>query len=202
MRTITFFLLFLTTASCYGQEKKDSLAIGFLFSKSPVRDNSGMTLRVVYKNLTNREVTIYRTLQEGGLPNDRFANIYVVLEKKKNGNFAEYSTNTFDINPAIYYNMEIDSLRHFDLPKKTLAPFSADTLTLNLLKAHSLIDTGEYRLNADLRVRTIRDNTPYSDPNGEKTPPFDKLFYKSSGWIYFRVERVVSMRPPGRDGTR
>jgi len=180
--TGALLLSLVITLSSFGQGKKDSLAIGFLFIKTPVRDTMGMVLRVVYKNLTDRDVMIYRELKEG-VAYDPYYNVVIRLERKVNGRFQNYVT-SFGDPIASDTTDRIGSLRHVDMPKKKLAPFATDTLALDLMANHSLIDTGEYRLSARLKIRTIRNNDPRK---------YDDIIFRSSGWIYFRVDTYLSL---------
>ncbi len=85
-----------------------------------------------------------------------------------------------------------DSLRHYDLPKKRLSPFSSDTLRINLLDVAQGFYPGRYKFRAHLRINTIRDNKVYNDEKNETAPPEDKIEYYNSRWSYFVVKKYIS----------
>lgn len=114
-----FILQFLLIATffVFGQNGKvgDSLSIKFFFPYSMVYNSSHLTLNVVYRNITNRAVSIYESLDEG-YEGDRFFNISIEMEK--------LNKNKYSYHPLRFYisahagRME-DSLRHYDLPKNS-----------------------------------------------------------------------------------
>jgi hypothetical protein len=190
MKSILIILLNVTTAVCFGQNKKgvDSVDITFLFPYVKVLDSSQLTLQVVYKNNTNKSVEIYKDLAEGD-KGDRFFNITIemekVVQKKYTPHAMRYYTNAF------LFSME-DSLRHYDLPKEKLPPYALDTLKLDLLKVANSFMPGNYRFRTYLRVKTIRDDRVYNDVNGETAPPEDEIEYIVSKWFYFTVPNYIS----------
>jgi len=50
---------------------------------------------------------------------------------------------------------------------------------------------GKYRFSAFLRVKTIRDEREYKDPNFETLPPMDEIKYMGSKWFYFTVPNDI-----------
>jgi hypothetical protein len=162
----------------------------FLFPQSVVVDSNDLTLRVVYKNNTNSFVEVYTVLREGD-KGDRFYNIYIEFEKQKGNKFTSFPVRFYQ-NPLLY-RMD-DSLRHYDLPKKSLAPYSSDTLGLNLLNIAGSFFQGKYRFKAQLRVKTIKDDSFYDKKNVDILPPQDKIEYIDSKWIYFTVQKYISMK--------
>lgn len=188
-RLIILQYLLIATFFVFGQNGKavDSLHVKFFFPYSMVYDSSHLTLNVIYRNNTNRYISIYESLDEG-YKGDRFFNISIEMEK--------LNKNKYSYHPLRFYisahagRME-DSFRHYDLPKKQLQPYASDTLTLDILKVANGFSPGKYRFKAHLRVKTIRDDREYNDPNFESEPPMDKIEYTSSQWIYFTVKKEI-----------
>lgn len=181
------------------QTKKsgDTLTVSFLMKDTVIADTSQMKLQVVYRNNTSREIDMYRELRESD-HGYNWGNI--VFEIKNTGN-REWGYRSACA-PAISQEFFLtDSLRHFDLPKKKLAPFSSDTLQSDLMEYFPHYPPGNYQVKAFLRVKTIPDQTVYDDPNGEKGQmPYDTIVYLESDWIDFQVRKTVS-RIRNEDGT-
>jgi hypothetical protein len=190
MRILISILLFFLAIIANAQRKADSMTVRFVFSEKTLMDSTDFILDVIYKNLNKKEIEIYKYVEEGYLQ-DRFFNINIEMERQKDIKFSRY--------PIRYYKNPLlagvkDSLRHYDLPKKRLNSFSSDTLHLNLLSIANVFDSGYYRFRANLRVRTILDKTPYTDPKLEKPPPEDKIEYITSKWFYFRITKNIRRR--------
>jgi hypothetical protein len=183
-------LSLIISIACLSQEKRtpDSLKVTFLFTQSNVLDSNGLILQVAYRNNTKNAIGIYQYLQEGDI-GDRFYNIYIEMQKRKDGKFSRHAMRYYQ--NALQYSME-DSIRHYDLPKKELLPYSSDTIKLNLLNVTKDFLAGAYRFKAHLRVKTIKDESVYNDKNFETAPPVDKIEYISSQWLYFNVKKVIS----------
>lgn len=191
--TKVFVVLSILNASLSGfsQEDKtiDSLSIKFSFASSIAFDSSHFALKVVYKNNTDRYICIYKDLEEGGRGN-RFCNMVIEMEKLNKNKYSYHPTGCH-MGPS--FSM-VDSLRHYDLPKKQLSSYASDTLSLDLLKITNVFWPGKYRFRAHLRVKTIRDDREYNDPNFETAPPEDTIVYISSEWIYFTVKNYIQKR--------
>lgn len=189
-----FSVLFcvLLSIACSGQKsfKNDSVRINFLFGNPMVQDSNDLTIKVIYTNLSQKNVEVYQELFEGD-KGDRFFNVNAEVEKKHNSGHLRHPLRFYQ-NPLLY-DME-ERYRHYDLPKKQLSPQSSDTLKLNLLAIAKTFFPGEYRLKVHLRIQTIQDLTDYTDINFEKAPPMDTLIYTSSNWIYFKVRRELTAR--------
>ena len=166
----------------------DTVGIKFLFPFVKVLDSSQLTLQVIYKNNTNKSVNMYKDLEEGD-KGDRFFNIAIEMEKLVQKKYTPHSMRNYT-NPFLF-SME-DSLRHYDLPKKELLPYTSDTLKLDLLKVANSFMPGKYRFRANLRVKTIKDERVYNDVNGETEPPEDKIEYTVSRWYYFTIPKYIS----------
>ena len=188
--TAIYFGLFSLT--CLGQKAQDSLRISFVFPKQEIKTQGDLTLKVVYKNLTNRSIEVYKFLKEG-YQGDRFFNISIDMQRLHKKKFVYHATRYYSSS----YSYNMDSLRHFDLPKKTLPPFTSDTLSINLLDVVNMLDTGQYRFRAHLRVKTIPNNTPYNDPNFETAPPVDEIVYSVSKWFGFTVKNQIQLKKIG-----
>lgn len=133
--------------------------------------------------LTNH-TKIYEYLSEGNL-NDIFCNIYLDIQKYDSGTFKSKTVRHYQ---NIFWNVLVDSIRHYDIPKKNLGPYESDTLQINLLDVARGFEAGHYRCKAFLRVGSIRNNEPYDDPLFEKPlPEEDKIIYCTSRWIEFTV---------------
>ncbi len=189
--TIITFLLTTIIINCCAQDKKnDSVSLQFLFPQSMVVDSNDLILSIVYRNNTDLFVEVYKTLKEGD-KGDRFYNIYIEIEKLAGKKFTSFPVRYYQ-NPLLY-RME-DSLRHYDLPKKNLAPYSTDTLDLNILNIAGSFYPGKYRFKAHLRVKTIKDDSFYDSENTGKFPPLDKIEYVDSEWLYFTVKKYISIK--------
>jgi hypothetical protein len=168
----------------------DSLKIDFLPIDKSISDSSRLYCGVVYENISERLISVYRKLYPGDFK-DRFSNVVVTLEKKVDGQYLEKQTAFFDRNPNLLY---ADSLRHYDLPKSKLASLSRDTLHLSLSRLGIGFGMGNYRVKIALRVRTIPDTTEYhDDPTGATAPPEDEIQYISSDWIYFKISNRIQI---------
>jgi hypothetical protein len=191
-RIFPALLLLTITFTGFGQNSKpiDSLSIKFLFPFSQVYDSSQLTVKVVYKNNSDRYLSIYKELEEGNWQ-DRFFNMNIEMEKLDKGKYTYHFMRCYI---SVHEYSMVDSLRHFDLPKKQLAPYASDTLGLNILTVSRSFWPGKYRFKAHLRVKTIRDDREYNDPNFETAPPYDTIEYVSSEWIYFTVKNFMQMR--------
>lgn len=168
----------------------DSLNIKFLFPFFRVYDSSQLILKVVYKNNTNKEVSVYYVLEEG-YKGDRFFNIAIEMEKLDKKNYKRHPLRHYQ---SAHASSLVDSLRHFDLPKKKLAPYASDTLALNILTVANSFLPGKYRFRAHLRVKTLRDNQEYNDPTFETPPPEDTIEYVSSQWFYLTIQNEIYIR--------
>ena len=195
-RIFSALLLLTITFTGFGQNSKpiDSLSIKFLFPFSQVYDSSQLTLKVRYKNNTTRDVSIYKELIEGGRGN-LFTNILIEMEKEGKG---KYKHHWLGCSAGRGFEWE-DSLRHYDPPKKKLAPYSSDTLELNILTVAGSFLPGKYRFRAYVRVKTIRDDREYNDPNFETEPPQDKIEYVSSQWFYLTIKKEIYIRMSPRE---
>ena len=182
--------MFFSFAS-FSQKKpnKDSVSISFLFNEQAIADSAQLTLKVIYKNKTNRPVDIYRLLSEGN-PGDRFYNIFIEMQKLDSTEYNRHSMRTYQ--NSMEMSME-DSLRHYDVAKKKLAPFRSDTLSINFMDIAGVFPPGKYRFKAHLRVKTIRDNSIYNDPDFETIPPLDKPVYIASKWFYFTITKHLQV---------
>lgn len=191
IRLIVFAILF---GECCVQAQSragtDSLAISFHFTSSVIRDSSDLAMSIICKNLTNRSVDTYRYL-ESGWWNDVLSNLHIEIQREINGSFRRIGHS--DGQPMLYAEL-VDSLRHYDLPKKKLKPFQSDALKIKLLDEVGFLDVGWYRIKAHLRIKTVQDNTPHEKDDLDSVPPQDSIIYKSSEWMYFRVENPVPFR--------
>jgi hypothetical protein len=164
----------------------DSLSIIFSPMDKSISDSSRLYCSVVYENKTNRPIPVYKKLSPGYF-NDKFCNVIVTVEKESAGKYLEEVRTYYDRNSNIVYS---DSLRHYDLPKSALAPFSNDTLYFNLYHS-GVFEKGNYRIKITLRVNTILNTTEHRpDPTGATVPPEDEIQYISSDWIYFEVMEI------------
>ena len=162
----------------------DSLKISFLPIDKSISDSSKLYCGIVFENISRRPILVYRKLIPGYLK-DRFSNVEVTIEKEVDGQYLHKQTIFYDKNSIL---LSADSLRHYDLPKSKLAPFTRDTLQLSLSGLGVEFDTGKYRVKIALRVKTIPDTTEYhDDPTGATAPPEDEIQYIISDWIYFRI---------------
>jgi hypothetical protein len=190
MKQILFVLLLIMIVFAgFGQKGKliDSLTIKFLFPFSQVYDSSQLTLKVVYTNNTNKNISVYKELKEG-YKGDRFFNIAIEMEKLEQKAYKFYPLRSYI---SAHASSLVDSLRHFDLPKKELAPYASDTLALDILKVANGFLPGKYRFRAHLRVKTIRDDREYNDPKFETLPPQDEVIYISSQWFYLTIKNDI-----------
>jgi hypothetical protein len=192
MKTLVFSLLLImicnATALCQKRKVNDSLSVTFRFSELEVTDSSQLTFCIEYQNNIGKPVDIYQYLEEGDM-GDRFFNISIEMEKLKEKKYYPHALRFYQ-NPLLY-NLE-DSLRHYDLPKMKLSPYSSRVLDFNLLNSAKGFLPGKYRFKVYLRVETIRDGTEYNDKNFETSPPMDKLKYINSKWFYFTVKKEIA----------
>lgn len=190
-RIFPALLLLTITFTGFGQTSKpiDSLSIKFVFPFTQIYDSSQLTLKVGYKNNINRDVSIYKQLIEGGTGNV-FTNFRIDLEKLEEGKYRHQFTGC---NMGRGFLWE-DSLRHYDPPKKKLAPYSSDTLELNILTIVGGFQPGKYRFRAHVRTKTIRDDRVYTDSTFSTLPPEDEIVYTSSQWIYFTIKKEIYRR--------
>lgn len=187
MKKIVLLNLFLLSALALRAQKirvGDSLEISFLKMDKVFLDSNNVYIKIAYHNIARRPILVYRRLAWGF---ERFSNMDVVVEKQMDGKYLQQSMPTYKIMPE---RLTADSLRHYDLPKKKIAPFQSDTLMFDLLRLMWHFDPGYYRIKTSLRIQTIQDTTEYhQDPTGATSPPEDKLKYITSDWIYFTVPK-------------
>jgi hypothetical protein len=167
----------------------DSLNIKFLFPFSQINDSSQLVLKVVYKNNTNKYVSVYKRLAESSTGN-HYSNISIEMEKLDKKKY-EYHFLTCRMGGPFSL---VDSVRHYDPPKKQLAPYASDTLALNILQVAGGFWPGKYRFKALLRVKTLRNNQEYTDSTFATAPPEDTIEYVSSDWLYFTVQNYIQKR--------
>lgn len=168
----------------------DSLAISFMMKDTIIADTSQLKLKIIFRNTTNRNIDVYRILQE----NDQGVNAGNISYKLTCLDDEEWGWRSHCA-PAIPYPQYFmtDSLRHFDLPKKELAPNASDTLLHDLFDFFHYYRPGKYQLKVFLRVKTNPDLSIFDDTTGEKGQmPYDTLIYLESDWIYFRVRKLLS----------
>lgn len=190
MKSLIIFLLTIIWLSGISQSKNDSLKISLFFPKVEVAGSKDFYLNVVYQNKTKSSVEIYEYLSEGNM-GDRFDNIFIEMQRLQGGEFKDYTMRYYQ-NPLL--SRMDDSLRHYDLPKKKLPALSSDTLSLNILNIAGSFTADKYRFKAHLRVKTIKNDTPYNDPNLETSPPEDQIEYVESKWIYFTVKKDIDTK--------
>ncbi len=186
MRRISFLLFLISASSTFAQKVRvgDSLEVSFLTFEHRLVDSSRFNLGIKLKNATEKPILAYGEL-DLGYPQERFANSYVLLEKKVSGRYFKQPTGFHKISDEALANK---AYRHFDPPKVALAPLGEDTLWLSLRKLMLEYDTGNYRIKIYFRTNTIRDSSSELDSSAYYFPPMDKIRYISSNWIYFRVQ--------------
>jgi hypothetical protein len=191
MKNIFLIIYFIVLSfELFGQEHVigDSVLISFVRMDKNISDSNSLFLKIAFRNISKRSISIYGKLQEG-IINDRFCNVSVELEKLIAGSYVHQPTWTYHHNPDLEF---ADSLRHYDLPKMEVLPSGKDTLTVNLKHLGLGFEPGSYRVKISLRIQTILNTTPYSsDPRGETAPPEDTLKYLTSNWIYFMVTKKI-----------
>ncbi|MFT3824164.1 MAG: hypothetical protein QM731_09600 [Chitinophagaceae bacterium] len=199
IRSLLISLLFVSWFNGLAQVGEgDSVTISFRFTKSAVVDSNGLILKVIYHNNNNHAVDIYNAFTDGDL-GDRFANISIKTEKLKGEKYVRDRVVYYCSSPFSY--SDEDSLRHYDLPKRKLAAYATDTIPFNLLSVGGSFVPGKYRFKVHVRVKTIRNNTPYKVNDGSRLPPEDDIKYLASGWLYLTVKKYIPKTMYNDDGT-
>lgn len=184
IRYLSLVVLLLLNLNTSSQEiNNDSSTVTFSFKKFERNDSISLPLKIFFRNKTNRSILIYSQLREGRL-GDHLTNIYIECEVLRN---REYHPKSLRYYQSIGYK---DSLRHFDMPKKKLLPYASDSIELNLLDISGL-DKGEYRFRAHLRSKTEQNNEVYNADNYDLAPPQDRLYYITSDWFYFTLNKRI-----------
>jgi hypothetical protein len=92
----TIILLLTTSIFCIGPGASDSLLVRFIFPGQKIRDSANLTLLVVYKNVSEKDVQIYQYLDEGN-PGDRFHNVYVKMQLLVNQKYIDYTMRYYPV---------------------------------------------------------------------------------------------------------
>ena len=190
MKLIALVMVLAVSIHGFSQDNSKSVAYSFTIKNEIAFDSLDLTVSVIIKNKSNKNVDIYQYLEEGYL-GDRFFNVHIEMQQLQE---KEYKNLTLRYYKNPYLSRMEDSLRHYDLLKKQLQPLATDTLTLNLLAIKRSFMPGKYRFKVHLRTRTIEDSSEYHDENFETAPPEDKIEYETSKWIYLTVKRAINKK--------
>lgn len=176
----------------------DSLEVQFLPMKKVIDDSSDFVLKIVYRNLTNRVVKVYSEYVNS--PGSRkFTNLEVDQEVKKKGKYKNAYNGT-----ACNFGIEdMPGYRHYDQPRKDLAPFDIDTVKVGLIRmiGGGTIEEGAYRYKFLLRVKTIWDTTQLKNVGEDiMVHSNDKFEYIESQWLRFKITHYI-MRIYNPDGS-
>jgi hypothetical protein len=193
MRRLSFLLFLISASNTFAQKIGigDSLEVSFLTFEHGLADSSQFNLGIKLKNTSEKPTLVYKKL-DLGYPQERFANSYILLEKKASGRYIKQPTGFHRISDEALTNK---AYMHFDPPKRALAALGEDTLWLSLRKIMLEYDTGTYRIKIFLRTNTIQDLSSELDSSHYYFPPMDKIKYISSNWIHFRVQRRLRFAP-------
>ena len=90
---IFFPLVFLFSNSISGQISRNFIKVGIVLPKQ-IKTNGALKARITIKNISNKQIEVYKELTEGDLTNE-IANLTIIVEVKKNHKFVEHSRGAF-----------------------------------------------------------------------------------------------------------
>jgi hypothetical protein len=116
MKTFILATILLLALRSFGQTVKlgDSVEISFLTPDIELVDSSQLFIRIAFKNIIRKPISVYKDLNLG-YPQERFANLDLVLERRISGKYIRQWTGSYRISEEYSTNR---AFRHFDPKKK------------------------------------------------------------------------------------
>jgi len=163
-----FFLFICIANILVAQSKKNSNGIAIKITLSRIiRTNNDLKVKIIVKNISDNLVTTYKDLVAGDLEN-QFANLNLIVEKKKADRFIEYSRGAFFDSAPVQDT--IDNIR-----KVNIAPNDS-------VRNYYHVDN-EYQFEiGDYRMKCFYRNNILSKERIE------------SNWVYFKVVRKIYVK--------